>query len=116
MQEQMELEQEGGAAASPFLCFTVMGPPRGKGRPRFSNAGQFVRVYTDKKTRDYEDELKAAAAEAMDGRDFIDEAVSVSIRAYMPIPASWSKAKKEQAERCDIMPTTKPRSAMVCWP
>jgi len=38
--------------------FTIPIDPRGKGRPRFSS-GKFVRVYTDNKTRAYEDQLKA---------------------------------------------------------
>ena len=34
--------------------FTVLGTPVGKGRPRFSRQGQFVRTYTPDKTVNYE--------------------------------------------------------------
>ncbi len=92
----------------PFVVVILPGAPRGKGRPRFSTFGGFVRTFTDKKTRSYEDNLKAAGIEAMAGRQHLDEAISVVIRAYMPVPESWSRKKREAALANDIMPTTKP--------
>lgn len=92
----------------PFVVVTLPGPPIGKGRPRFSTFGGFVRTFTDKKTRSYEDNLKAAGIEAMAGRQHLDEAISVVIRAYMPVPESWSRKKREAALANDIMPTSKP--------
>lgn len=94
--------------SEPFVVVTLAGPPIGKGRPRFSTIGGFVRTFTDKKTRSYEDNLKAAGIEAMAGRAHLDEAISVVIRAYMPVPESWSRKKREAALEGDIMPTTKP--------
>lgn len=90
------------------MTIVLAGNPRGKGRPRFSNAGQFVRVYTDAATRLYESRLKSAGIEAMAGKEPLDEAVSVSIHAFMEVPASWSKKKRAMALEGDIPHTSKP--------
>lgn len=92
--------------AVPFVVIRLDGSPRGKGRPRFSNAGQFVRVYTDSGTRLYESRLKSAGIDAMAGKEPLDEAVSVSIHAFMEVPASWSAKKRAMALEGDIMPTS----------
>jgi Holliday junction resolvase RusA-like endonuclease len=82
----------------------------GKGRPKFSNAGGFVRVYTPAKTRKFENVIKAAAKAAMTARSLkpLNEAIGLQVLAYMPIPASWSMKAKVMALAGEIMPTTKP--------
>ena len=90
----------------PFVVVRLMGAPRGKGRPRTRVIGDFATIFTDSKTRKYENELKAAGITAMNGRAALDEAISVVVHAHMPVPESWSKAKKAAALAHDIMPTT----------
>src|SRR5882724_4413774 len=90
----------------PFVTVKLLGPPRGKGRPRTRVIGTFATIFTDKKTRTYENELKAAGIEAMGDRAPLDEAVSVKVMAYMPVPESWSQKKKTAALAGDLMPTT----------
>ena len=81
----------------------------GKGRPRFSTQGGFVRAFTPKKTRDYENQIKAAAIAAMGHvLEPLNEALGISVTAYMPIPESWSDKKRAAALAGDIAPTTKP--------
>lgn len=92
----------------PFVVVVLPGAPKGKGRPRFSTIGGFARAYTPKETRDYENALKAAGIAAMAGRPHLDEAVSVAIRAYVPVPDSWSQKKRAAALAHEIMPTSKP--------
>lgn len=92
----------------PFVTVTLLGPPRGKGRPRTRVIGTFATIFTDKKTRNYENELKAAGIEAMAGRPHLDEAVSVVIKAYTQVPDSWSAKKRASAIAGDIMPTSAP--------
>jgi Holliday junction resolvase RusA-like endonuclease len=94
--------------AEPFVVIQLMGEPRGKGRPRTRVVGEFATIFTDAKTRKYENALKAAGIEAMAGREPLDEAVSVVIFAYMPVPASWSKKKRAAALAGEIAHTTKP--------
>jgi len=92
----------------PFVVVRLMGAPRGKGRPRTRVVGNFATIYTDAKTRHYENDLKAAGIEAMGDKAPLDEAVSVVIHAHLPIPASFSRAKRAAALAGDIMPTGKP--------
>ena len=94
--------------SEPIVSITLLGAPRGKGRPRTRVVGEFATIFTDKKTRDYENALKAAGIAAMKGRPAVDEAVSVVIRAFMPVPDSWSRKKREAALAGEMMPTGKP--------
>ena len=40
----------------------------GKGRPKFSTRGGFVKAYTPAKTREFEDRIKTAAIDAVAAR------------------------------------------------
>ena len=40
------------------MRFTVLGEPKGKGRPRFARIGNGVRAYTPKETENYEAYVK----------------------------------------------------------
>ena len=86
------------------LQFTIPGPPVGKGRPRFSTQGGKPRSYTPAVTREYETLIAARAAEATAGRDPLQTPLTVYIYAYMGIPLSWSKAKRQAALDGDIYP------------
>jgi Holliday junction resolvase RusA-like endonuclease len=92
------------------IVLELLGPPRGKGRPRFRVMGKFVSTYTDAETRKYEDRLRSEATLKMLGIPVLDCPLSVRIEAYMPVPGSWSKKKVEAALEGQIMPTTKPDS------
>lgn len=91
-----------------FVTIRLPGNPRGKGRPRFGRAGDFVRVWTDKKTMSYEESLSRAGIEAMRATPPRLGALSVRIEAAIAIPASWSKKKRSAALAGDLMPTGKP--------
>lgn len=77
------------------LQFTVLGRPRGKGRPRFGNG----RTYTDKQTLEYEDRIATIAAAAMRywPAGAVSTPVSVRIVVYKGIPVSWSKTRRQRA-------------------
>ena len=93
------------------IRFEVPGEPRGKGRPRFSNRGGYVRTYTPKETADYEklirDEYKKQCGDAYFPRG---TPLDVRIVAYFGIPKRTSKKKAEsmrnkeirQLKKCDI--------------
>lgn len=82
------------------------GPPRGKGRPRFVRATG--RTYTPAETASYEGALKLAAQRVMGNRPPLDEALDVLFVAVFPVPASWSRKKREAALAGEIRPTVKP--------
>lgn len=92
--------------------FTVPGKPRGKGRPRFSTAGGFVRTYTDAQTASYEN-LVALEYERAGGK-LIDGPVQVLIHAYFPIPKSTSKKLKDEMIDGVVLPKCKPDVDNIC--
>ena len=71
--------------------------PVGKGRPRFSKRGGFVRTYTDAKTLAFEAQVRQACEEAMGPLQPFPSPVSLRIQAWMPVPASWSKKRRQEA-------------------
>lgn len=95
------------------IVVTLRGAPIGKGRPKFrvvkARSGQvFGSAYTPAKTRNFENDLRSAASQAMGKRPPLDCAVRMVIYADMPVPQSWSEKKKQAALRGEILPTTKP--------
>ena len=77
--------------------FTVDGPPIGKGRPKAVRFGNQVRMYTPKKTSEYETDIAFKAAQIMGDTKPVETPVSVGVLAYYPIPASWSKKRQQAA-------------------
>jgi len=92
--------------SSPMLNLTIVvsGPPRGKGRPRFSTRGGFPRAYTDAKTREYEARIAMEAKLAMDGRPPVSGPVEVTIHAWFVKPKSWTKKRKAETGHHVVKP------------
>jgi hypothetical protein len=92
-----------------MVKFTVLGEPAGKGRPRFSNAGQYVKAYTPEKTVSYENLVKLEYRRQCDDYRFEDGVpLDLRIIAYYSIPKSTSKKKKALMEQYKIRPMKKP--------
>jgi len=97
----------------PLVSILLPGDPRGKGRPRFRIVKpkfkpQFVSVYTDRETEDYENALKDEGKAAWLPRQPLEGALTCFVEAFMPIPASWSNKKRAAASAGSIFPTGKP--------
>jgi Holliday junction resolvase RusA-like endonuclease len=90
------------------IHFQVEGDPKGKGRPRFTRAGKFTRVYTDKQTLDYETLIKSFAAEAMGSTDPLETPVSVFLYIRHAVPQSYSKKRTEACLSGSEQPCKKP--------
>jgi Holliday junction resolvase RusA-like endonuclease len=75
--------------------------------PGWQRAGHSGHHYTQAKTRDAEERIKAAAL-AQVGSPMIAGPVELFAKVYAPIPASWSAKKKAHAIRGEIRPTCKP--------
>lgn len=88
--------------------FMVPGDPRGKGRPRFSRVGKFTKTYTDPKTRLYELKIANEAKLAMFPHEPLEGPVAVWMEINVPIPASYSKKRKEACLLGVEMPCKKP--------
>lgn len=91
-----------------IITFTVDGPPIAKGRPRFTTRGGFARSYTPEKTRAYEDLIRCAALEAMDGRPLLRGTLAMTVTAYIAIPKALSRAKRALAIDGYLKPETRP--------
>ena len=91
-----------------IVTFTVPGQPVAKGRARISTFGGHVRSYTPEKTRRYENQVSAYAAEAMRNVPPMGGPVEVVVDAHMLVPKSWSLKKRLAAIAGQIKPTTKP--------
>ena len=87
------------------LSFTIPGEPVGKGRPKFTMAG---RAYTPAKTAKYENLVRLAFYEKYSDWKPYEDAVSIKINSYFPIPGSWSKKKKSMAILMKIFKISRP--------
>lgn len=90
-----------------IIQFTVYGEPVAQGRPRASSQGGFVRLYDPKKSRDYKDYVRLAAAEHAPAA-LLEGPLAVMVTAYRSIPKSFSKRKAAAAEAGEIYPTGRP--------
>lgn len=90
------------------VSFFVPGEAVGKGRPRVTTVGGHARMFTPKKTANYETLIAMAAQQAMHGRELIPGPVLMELTIRMPVAASWSKKKTAAALAGDVMPTKKP--------
>lgn len=90
------------------VSFVVPGEAIGKGRPRVSTVGGHARMFTPKKTANYETLISMAAQQAMAGRELIPGPVMVEMKIVVAVAASWSKKKTAAALEGTVMPTKKP--------
>lgn len=89
--------------------FTIPGEPTGKGRPKFSRQGNFVRTYTPEKTANYENLVKLEYERQCGGKPFPkDIPLYMVIEAFCSIPKSASRKKAVQMIDGQIRPTKKP--------
>ena len=91
------------------VSFTIPGEPVGKGRPRGTNTGKGVRMYTPAKTISYENLVKLEYERQCRGHRFGDgEELCIRVEAFFPIPKSAGKKKTELMKAHRINPTRKP--------
>lgn len=89
-------------------CFTVPGVPVAKGRPRVTIRGGRPRAYTPEKTEKYENLVRMAFREEFPDAEPASGPISMVIRAYFPVPKSYSKKKKQLAVVGLLHKTTTP--------
>ena len=66
------------------------------------------RFFTPKAQRDYATSLQWAGKQAMRGQPLLTGPLSINVVARLPIPASWTIKKKDEARAGDLLPTGKP--------
>lgn len=109
----MKLEASSGNAdpRQPFrppVHIWLVGPIRGKQRPRFRRAGAHVHTYTPSQTVKYEAALRQVAQIAMAGRLMFLGAVKIDIVANFDVPKSFSNKLRAEALAGIAKPTKKP--------
>lgn len=90
------------------VYFEIPGEPQGKGRPRFTKVGGYVKTYTPEKTASYENLVKVEYQMKYHGQQFTDVPLAMEIKAFYGIPKSASKKKREMMLTHLIRPTKKP--------
>jgi Holliday junction resolvase RusA-like endonuclease len=90
------------------LEFTVMGEPKGKGRPRFNPQNPHSRPRTPEGTLVYENLIGWEFRSQCKNKFPEKEPLEMLIKAYYAIPKSESKKRKVLMEQGEIRPTKKP--------
>ena len=94
--------------------FTVLGEPKGKGRPQFSTYGGRITTRTPKDTVIYENLVRIEYQRQCGKARFAEKAMlRVEVTAYYGIPKSASQKKRRQMLEGTIRPTKKPDSDNV---
>jgi Holliday junction resolvase RusA-like endonuclease len=89
-----------------MVKFTVLGEPKGKGRPRMTARG---RTYTPKDTVQYENLVRIEYRRQCGDFKFQDGTpLDARITAYFSIPQSVSKKKRQMMMEHKVRPTKKP--------
>ena len=86
--------------------FVIQGKAQAKQRPRFNT--HTGRTYTPNKTINYENWVKICYLEKYKDKELMDKPLRVTIRAFLEIPKSTSKKKKQQMLDNKILPMVKP--------
>lgn len=86
-----------------MIEITIPGQPVAQGRPRVTRFGTF----DPQKSKDYKAFVGYCALDKMPPVP-LDGPLTVRIDAYMGVPLSWSKKKREQAISGELKPTGRP--------
>lgn len=91
------------------VLFEILGEPKGKGRPKFTRAGNHVRTYTPPETASYENLVKLEYQSQCGTFRFGDnEYLDMRIYAFYGVPKSVSNKKRQLMLSEKIRPTKKP--------
>lgn len=91
--------------------FTVQGDPRrfALKRARIGRRGKYARMYDPEENLNAKDVLRFAAQQKNPLPDTpVRSALAIDVKAYFPIPKSFSKAKRKAAIAGTLRPTPKP--------
>lgn len=86
--------------------FVIQGKVQAKQRPRFNRYSG--KTYTPNETIAYENWVKICYLEKYKDKELMDKPLRVTIRAFLEIPKSTSKKKKQQMLDNEILPMVKP--------
>jgi len=94
--------------------FIILGDPFGKQRPRSALRGQHAHMYTPKETVDYEKTVRLEYERQCGEWRFPDDMpLDMRVLAYLPIPKSTSKKKRQLMLDKKLRPIKKPDSSNI---
>ena len=89
------------------ISFIIYGEPVPQGRARSAIVNDKVIVYDPAKSRDFKRLVKYVAQPHIP-ESLIASAITLTVKAYVSIPKSFSKKKRELALSGELRPVTKP--------
>ena len=95
------------------IRFIINTAPTAQARPRHAVRSGFSVTYKSEQKKTNEQTLEALIAPYAPKEPF-NNAVSINFTAYIPVPQSFSKKKKELARANKIFPTKKPDIDNLC--
>jgi len=90
------------------MIFEIIGEPVGKMRPRATNRGGYIRMYTPTETVNYESFIKLSFINAFPEHTIIATPITMKICVYKKVADSTSNKKKELMLSGDLQVETKP--------
>lgn len=99
-----------------FFCFSVLGEPFAKQRPRAARKGSFVTIYTPRETKEYEKKVEIAFNKIYRGEQ-LSGALTVKVDGIFTVSKSLSKVKQKKMLNNEIQHTKKPdcdNMAKIC--
>lgn len=96
------------------FTLTIPGEPVAQGRPRFSTINGVLRAYDPLKSREYKEYVKLLAMQQRGRKQPMEGPLSLSVRAYMGVPASWTKKKRLDALEGRLPHIVKPDLENIC--
>ena len=93
------------------IKLVIYGEPVAQGRPRFARVGKYVHTYDPQKSKNYKQLVRFWVTQQLkkiEGFKPLEKALYVDLTFWLPIPISWSKKKRIDADNCIIRPIVKP--------
>ena len=93
------------------IKLVIYGEPVAQGRPRFARVGKYVHTYDPQKSKNYKQLVRFWVTQQLkkiEGFKPLEKALYVDLTFWLPIPISWSKKKRIDADNGIIRPIVKP--------
>lgn len=92
------------------IKLVIYGEPVAQGRPRFARVGKYVHTYDPQKSKNYKQLVRFWVTQQLkkiEGFKPLEKALYVDLTFWLPIPISWSKKKRIDADNGIIRPISR---------
>lgn len=109
----LDLINRGDKKPGDAITFIVQGQPITKGQPFWLLPHNPIGRFTRHQTVHYENLVRLAATEAMQGLAPLEQPVALTIRALIAMPVSWPTAKQQAALAGLTKPMKRPNLDLI---